>query len=339
MAGGKDARKITLIFEAGGNADIAARMVDLLKFENLSATIFLEGQWTASNSQLVKEMVASGHELGNHSYSHPNFTYLADEQIRQELDATDELVRQLTGTPAHPWLRLPYGAIDMRVRKLVSGMGYRIIQRNAVDGGHWPGKTNPGRIFSRAIENAHPGAVIAFHLSSPMTLGVLPKIVRKLRDEGYTFCCLSDLDEVYEREEKHPDFDHPNDESGFLEVKRRNTRAWSLNLREFATNKHIFPGREVEILTNHHGSTDLIIGEPEEVWENANPYDCYLYVIAGSVFCRLREEGNEEDSIHAYICTNDLLLWPEGYELYMGEGPEGKKRYVILKIKNASLPD
>ncbi len=195
------APRMALTFEAGGDPVVAGQVLDVLRDMRTIATIFLDGAWSARFPDLVRRMAAEGHELGNHAYNHPDLTLLDDEAVREELRRTDQLARELTGQPAHPWLRPPFGTFDDRIRQLAAADGYRIVQRFAVDGAHWPGETTPESVLNRTLDLSADGAVIAFHLNSPITLQALPTIIERLRSAGYVFVRLSDLPGIHERAE------------------------------------------------------------------------------------------------------------------------------------------
>jgi peptidoglycan-N-acetylglucosamine deacetylase len=201
MTDDPSAPRVALTFEAGGDPIVVGQVLDVLRDTRTSATIFLDGAWSARYPDLVRRMAAEGHELGNHAYNHPDLTGLDDNTVREELSRTDQLARELTGQPAHPWLRPPYGTFDDRIRKLAAADGYRIVQRFAVDGAHWPGETTPDSVLNRSLDLSRDGAVIAYHLNSPITLQVLPAIIERLQAEGYEFVRLSDLPGVSERDE------------------------------------------------------------------------------------------------------------------------------------------
>ena len=184
---------IALTFEAGGDPNVSASMLDILKTHNVTSTIFLYGSWAQMNPDLVKRMSTEGHELGNHTYNHLNLTKLDKSAIREELRRTDEVARQLTGKPAHPWLRPPYSAVDERVEAIVNTDGYRIVCRDAIDGRNWPEDANPTTVFERTLQNAADNTIFTYHLSSPITLKVLPKILTSLQNTGYTLVSLSQL--------------------------------------------------------------------------------------------------------------------------------------------------
>lgn len=320
---------MALTFEAGGDPSIAGRVLNVLRESAARATIFLDGAWSAQNADLVKRMSAEGHELGNHAYTHPDLTRIGDEEVREELRRTDALAQQLTGQRAHPWLRPPFGAFDARVRLLAAADGYRIVQRDAVDGGHWPGDNTPDSVLKRTLENAAPGAVIAYHLSSPLTLEALPAIIRDLRAAGYGLVRLSDLAHVTERAERHTDFAGVKVEPGYLQVMQRGARVWSLNLLEYGARANRPDGKREVIAQTDEATISLTMGV-ELDWQPASSVDRYLLVVAGALECTFRPAGEESPVARAVGRPYDLILWAAGCEARIT--PFGDSRRWIVMI-------
>lgn len=328
--------RVALTFEAGGDEKVAAQMLDRLRSASARATIFLHGAWASGYPDLVRRMVNEGHELGNHTYTHPNLTFLEDKQIREELRRTSELAQQLTGRPAGPWFRPPFGAIDKRVRDVVSTEGYQIVQRNAVDGGHWPGRTTGAKIVTRTLENAYDGGVIAYHLGSAQTLRVMPPILAELRKSGCRLVTLSSLPTVNERPESHPDLVDLEIEPGYLQVEQPPARAWSMNLLEYGARASHEPGTTVRLTETGYGVTKLHVGQGEETWQVAANEDRHLLAIAGTVECRFRLEGEEMVAIRALARQHEFILWPAGHEMQLAAPGGARRRWIVLILAGAN---
>jgi peptidoglycan/xylan/chitin deacetylase (PgdA/CDA1 family) len=184
---------IAITFEAGGNQAIASNILDVLAETNTRATVFLLGEWVLENPKLVKRMVKEGHELGNHSYNHPDLTLLENDEVIDQLNRTSNLALRLSGHLAFPWLRPPFGTCDSRIRRLVKAAGYRLIIKDALDGIHWPEVTTPKAILNRTLGNVFDSAVMTYHLDNEMTLKVLPEIINDLKQAKYELTTLSIL--------------------------------------------------------------------------------------------------------------------------------------------------
>jgi len=107
---------IAMTFDDGPSAENTPRLLEMLKQRNIKATFFLIGQNVASNPDLVRRILAEGHEIGNHSWTHPQLSKLSDQRVSSEITKTQDAIKDASGfTPT--LLRPPYGAITPRQRE------------------------------------------------------------------------------------------------------------------------------------------------------------------------------------------------------------------------------
>ncbi len=140
----------------------------------------------------MRAIVAGKHELGNHSYSHPNLTQLTDAQILAQMVQTENIVHQETGCTTRPFFRAPFGASNTHVLQLIGQAGF-INFAWTVHGGDWlPGATVE-TIHQRVVQNTGNGAIIILHSSVPATAQAVPLIINDLRARGFQFVTLSEL--------------------------------------------------------------------------------------------------------------------------------------------------
>lgn len=146
----------------------------------------------AGGAELLRQALAEGHELGNHSDTHPMFTELTDEQIAQELAALEGLVVEATGHTAKPYFRPPSGNRDDRVRRVVQENGYLNIYwtYHVWD---WTGDRTAQQIYDYAVDGACNGAIVVMHVGAQETADALPAIIDELRARGYRLVTLSEL--------------------------------------------------------------------------------------------------------------------------------------------------
>ncbi len=116
--------QVALIVDVESGDAAIVQMLDILRERNVKATFFVLGSWAKSHPDIVRRMVADGHELASHSNSHPDFRLLNNEQIAHELAETEHQVSQVSGATTRPYVRLPYGAYDDRVLTRVVEQGY-----------------------------------------------------------------------------------------------------------------------------------------------------------------------------------------------------------------------
>ena len=190
-AGGEEQKpKIALTFDDGPNIKYTPMLLDGLKERGIKATFFLVGQWIERYPDSVRQIVDAGHEIGNHSYSHVDFVGAGEEVIRQQMEKTDALIREVTGSD--PVLaRVPSGSYDSRVIRLLRQEGYEVIQWD-VDSIDW--KKPPAKeITERILTKVQNGSIVLFHSGAATTLEALPDVIAGLRAKGYCFTTVGDL--------------------------------------------------------------------------------------------------------------------------------------------------
>ncbi|MET8049955.1 MULTISPECIES: polysaccharide deacetylase family protein [unclassified Streptosporangium] len=180
---------IALTFD-DGPGKYADKLLDTFKKYNSKATFFLEGQYVKSRPAFAKRMVAEGHDIGNHSYSHPHLRELSEDKIREELTKTQDIVKKSTGK--YPTtIRPPYGEFDQRVAAIATEMGMPIVLWN---GGSrdWATK-NEKAIYDEVLKNAKRDGVILMHDWVEQTVKVMPKLLTALQKQGYHMVAVSSL--------------------------------------------------------------------------------------------------------------------------------------------------
>lgn len=178
---------VALTFDDGPNNTTTPYLLDILKDNNVKATFFMLGQNVEQNEAVVKRVFDEGHEIASHSYSHPNFTTLSADEIREQIFKTDKAIFNVTGTLPRN-LRPPYGAIDANSADLV---GMPIIQWN-VDSMDWKLK-NPAKIAASVQQNVYDGSIILLHDIHDESVKSVPAIITELRQENYEFVTVDEL--------------------------------------------------------------------------------------------------------------------------------------------------
>lgn len=174
---------ISVTFDASWGGDKTLAILDLLDEYDAKATFFLVGIWVDKYPELVKEIAARGHEIGNHSDSHAHFTQISEGQIRQELDACSDKIEALTGV--RPTLfRPPYGDYDNKVVNVSRNEGYECVQWS-VDSLDWKNR-GVSDLVKRATSNVQQGDIILFHNDSQYIVEALPQILAYYREQGFS---------------------------------------------------------------------------------------------------------------------------------------------------------
>ena len=182
---------IAMTFDDGPSAENTPRLLEILKQRNIKATFFLIGQSAAANPDIVRRILAEGHEVGNHSWTHPQLSKLSDDRVTAEITKTQDAIKDASGyTPT--LLRPPYGAITPRQREWIANQfGLNIILWS-VDPFDWK---RPGAsvITQRILSQVRPGAIILSHDIHKQTVDAMPATLDALIAKGYKFVTVSQL--------------------------------------------------------------------------------------------------------------------------------------------------
>lgn len=183
---------VALTFDAHYDAEPLLPLLDLLAQEGLQATFFTTGRWAERNPNLIRRLAEEGHELGNHSYSHPKFTELTDEEIVAQVTRTDALLRDLTGGRVSPYVRPPFGNRDARVLRVLLREGFVPVYWT-VDTWDWKSEVSARQVRARALEAADNGAIVLMHATTFKTVEALPGLLAGLREKGLTPGTVTDV--------------------------------------------------------------------------------------------------------------------------------------------------
>lgn len=141
--------EIALTFDDGPNATWTPKLLDILASLEVRATFFLLGAQANAEPELVRQMAAAGHVIGNHTWSHPNLARSSSELIREELKRTQQTLQQIAGAPVK-FFRPPYGARRPEVFRIAREMGIQPVLWNAMVS-DWS-DPSPDRIAQRLSE-------------------------------------------------------------------------------------------------------------------------------------------------------------------------------------------
>ena len=182
---------ISISFDASWGGDQTMRILDLLDEYNAKATFFLVGIWVDKYPELVKEIHDRGHEIGNHSLTHPHMSKLSPEQMKSELSQFDNLLEPIIGRRTKLF-RAPYGEYDDRVIKTVREAGYEVIQWN-IDTVDWKPERSAQTILDTVLPKLSDGSIILCHNNGYKIEQYLPTLIESALAQGYSFVTVSDL--------------------------------------------------------------------------------------------------------------------------------------------------
>lgn len=185
----RDDNKISISFDAAWGGDKTLGILELLDEYNIKTTFFLVDIWTQKYPELVKEIVARGHEIGNHSTSHPQMSKLNETQIAKELNTQADNVLAIAGV--RPVLfRPPYGDYNNRVITTARAQGFVPIQWS-VDSLDWKNR-GAQEIINRATK-VKSGDIVLFHNDSQYILDALPAVLKYYAENGYNVVPISEI--------------------------------------------------------------------------------------------------------------------------------------------------
>lgn len=182
--GNPNKRMIALTFDATYGDNQTYELLEILRNNNIKATFFLSGIWLINYPNLAKAITAEGHEIANHSYTHPHMPLIPMPEVRNQILRTEALIDNITGQ--NPYLfRPPYGEYNQAILNELASLGYVTIMWT-IDSLDWK---DPGvdYIVTRIVDNAVPGAIVLMHQSATQTLLGLQSIITGLREKGYEF--------------------------------------------------------------------------------------------------------------------------------------------------------
>lgn len=186
-----DGPVVAMTFDDGPHPKLTPRLLDMLKERNIKATFFVIGKCVAENPDIAKRIVDEGHEIANHSWSHPQLTKLSPGGFDAEIAQTNDAIVKATGIRP-VIMRPPYGAINTTLTKrLNEEYGLSVILWS-VDPLDWKIRKSD-HVSGHIIKNAAPGAIILAHDIHASTVDAMPATLDALQSKGYKFATVSEL--------------------------------------------------------------------------------------------------------------------------------------------------
>lgn len=183
-------KKIAISFDAAWGDSYTPKILDILEEYNVKTTFFLVGFWVDNYPEKVKEIHQRGHEIGNHSTTHPHMSKLSAGQVAAELNDTGDKIEALIGKKPDLF-RPPFGDYNNNLIITAKENGYYTIQWD-VDSLDWK-QIGSIQIVDRVVRNVKNGSIVLFHNNSEYVLEYLPLILKKLQAEGYEIVPIGEL--------------------------------------------------------------------------------------------------------------------------------------------------
>lgn len=185
-----DKKTVALTFDAAwGNEDTDA-IIDILKEYEAPSTFFVTGDWAKRFPEDVKKLYSAGHDIANHSDSHPHIENMSYEELKADTLACNERIKKITG--AYPLLyRGPYGEYNNTLIEMLHSINMYYIQWD-VDSLDWK-NPSPERMERNVTERVKNGSIVLLHNGAKNTAKALPSILNALKNDGYEFVLVKDL--------------------------------------------------------------------------------------------------------------------------------------------------
>ncbi len=182
---------VAITFDDGPNPDHTPQVLDILYEQQVPATFFLIGEKFDGNELLIKEIAASGHEIGSHTFSHPDLTRLDRGQIQVEITKTEAELQKILPDYSIKYVRPPYG----RYTEEVEGAIDLPLMLWTLDSGDWE-NPNSEKIYATVVNNIQDGDIIVFHDDNAQTVKALKRIIVELKARGFYFVTVSQLETI-----------------------------------------------------------------------------------------------------------------------------------------------
>jgi peptidoglycan/xylan/chitin deacetylase (PgdA/CDA1 family) len=199
VRGPQDGKLISLTFDDGPTQQFTGQILDILRDHHVPATFFVCGKNVEEHPDILRRIVAEGHEVGNHTYSHPYLFFKSRRRIAQEIDRTQAIIEQVVGFRPKIF-RPPYGSRWFGLVPTLLERGMHLIEWSAT-GYDW--KKDPAGITQSVLRELEPGAIVLLHdgretrpageIDRSSTVLALPDLIASAHRNGYEFAPVKDF--------------------------------------------------------------------------------------------------------------------------------------------------
>jgi len=187
-----DKKQISISFDAAWGADDTDKLLEILESNNVKATFFLCGYWVDDYPEEVKKIFEAGHDIGNHSSTHPHGNQLSLEKNKAEIQTIHNKVKTLLGIDMNLY-RPPFGEYNNTVLEAAESLGYYAVQWD-IDSLDWKEKGVEAEI-NQVLNHKHlgNGSIVLFHNDAKYTPQALDTIIKGLKEKGFEIIPISKL--------------------------------------------------------------------------------------------------------------------------------------------------
>ena len=166
-----DKKQVSISFDAAWGDEQTHTLLDILKEHNVKSTFFLVGDWVDKYPDDVKDIYDAGHDIGNHSDTHPHMTEMSTEEQKNQIKACNEKIKEITGKEPKLF-RAPYGDYNNTVVQSVKSLDMYCVQWD-IDSLDWK-DPSPSEMVDRIVPNLQNGSIILMHNGAKNTPDALP---------------------------------------------------------------------------------------------------------------------------------------------------------------------
>jgi len=185
-------KEVIFTFDGGGTVQSADGILTALAKHHIKGTFFLTGKMIEAHPDVVKRIIAGGHEIFSHTYDHKNLTKLSADQITGELAGMEKTLLSTVGTSSKPYFRAPYGARDARMLAVAAQAGYQSVYWT-IDARDWMQSTGETahQVTTRVLSTLAPGNIYLMHLGDTITGDILDGVITSIEARGYNIVSLT----------------------------------------------------------------------------------------------------------------------------------------------------
>ncbi|MFC7364086.1 polysaccharide deacetylase family protein [Bhargavaea changchunensis] len=189
-----EGKTIALTFDDWASDETVSEVLSILREYGVHSTFFLIGEGVERNPQLARIILENGHEIANHSYTHPELPGLSIREIQEQVIRTDEVLTEAIGQAPANYVRPPRGKLDHETAQKVTAAGVDYIIQVGVSSDDWNPALTDQEVCERVMDGVQPGSIITMHiLDNAHTVRVLPEILDWLIAQGYEFRTVGEM--------------------------------------------------------------------------------------------------------------------------------------------------
>jgi peptidoglycan/xylan/chitin deacetylase (PgdA/CDA1 family) len=195
---GRGSKRLCLTFDDGPNDPHTFQLLEVLAKHNTKVTFFVVGKYVKQRSDIVRQVVEAGHEVGNHTFAHPNLIFRSAAQTCAEISACDAVIGDATGVET-TLFRPPFGGRRPSNLRAIRESGKKPVMWS-VSGYDW-NAASPNQIVDKVAQQVRGGDVILLHdgghkgfgINRALTVQATDEIIRRYAGEGYSFVTVSEM--------------------------------------------------------------------------------------------------------------------------------------------------